>query len=84
MLRKTRSILEEIDQMYIERDLNTVVESRAETLINGMVRLLEYIDQKYDEESAQLLNRKLLNAIRARDASKFTKRLKEANTSEDN
>jgi hypothetical protein len=34
---------------------------------------LEQIEQNYDAEQAENLQRKLLNAIRLRDASKFTR-----------
>jgi hypothetical protein len=75
MLNRTKSILEELDNMYIERDLDHIVESRAENLVSGVIRLMEFIDQKYDEPAAEVLNRKLLNAIKSRDVSKFRRGL---------
>jgi hypothetical protein len=73
MQKKTRSILEELDAMYIERDNRHVIENRASNVIASAIRLLEQIEQNYDAEQAENLQRKLLNAIRLRDASKFTR-----------
>lgn len=73
MQKKTRSILEELDAMYIERDNRHVIENRASNVIASAIRLLEQIEQAYDLEQAENLQRKLLNAIRLRDASKFTR-----------
>ena len=73
MQKKTRSILEELDSMYIERDNRHIIENRASNIIASAIRLLEQIEQNYDTEQAENLQRKLLNAIRLRDASKFTR-----------
>jgi hypothetical protein len=73
MQKKTRSILEELDSMYIERDNRHVIENRASNVIASAIRLLEQIEQNYDAEQAENLQRKLLNAIRLRDVSKFTR-----------
>jgi hypothetical protein len=73
MQKKTRSILEELDAMYIERDNRHVIENRASNVIASAIRLLEQIEQNYDAGQAENLQRKLLNAIRLRDASKFTR-----------
>jgi hypothetical protein len=73
MQKKTRSILEELDSMYIERDNRHIIENRASNVISSAIRLLEQIEQNYDAEQAENLQRKLLNAIRLRDASKFTR-----------
>lgn len=73
MQKKTRSLLEELDAMYIERDQRHVIENRASNVIASAIRLLEQIDSVYTPEQAENLNRKLLNAIKLRDPSKFTR-----------
>ena len=78
MQKKTLSLLEELDKMYIERDRRHVLESRANNIITSAINLLEQIDQTYSAEQAEVLTRKLLNAIRARDASKFSRSLRKA------
>jgi hypothetical protein len=73
MQKKTRSLLEELDAMYIERDSRHVLETRAANVIASAIRLLEQIDQSYTPEQAENLKRKLLNAINHRDPAKFTR-----------
>jgi hypothetical protein len=73
MQKKTRSLLEELDAMYIERDQRHVIETRASNIIASAIRLLEQIDESYSPEQAENLKRKLLNAINQRDPGKFTR-----------
>ena len=73
MQKKTRSLLEELDAMYIERDQRHVIETRASNVIASAIRLLEQIDESYAPEQADNLKRKLLNAINQRDPGKFTR-----------
>ncbi len=78
MQKKTRSLLEELDAMYIERDQRHVIETRASNVIASAIRLLEQIDQTYAPEQAENLKRKLLNAINQRDPGKFTRSVRKA------
>jgi hypothetical protein len=73
MQKKTRSLLEELDAMYIERDQRHIIENRAANVIASAIRLLEQIDESYVPEQAENLKRKLLNAINQRDPGKFTR-----------
>ena len=73
MQKKTRSILEELDSLYIERDRRLVIENRAANIIANAIRLLEQIDSEFDAETAEALNRKFLNAIRTKNAGKFSR-----------
>ena len=73
MQKKTRSLLEELDAMYIERDQRHVIENRATNVIASAIRLLEQIDEAYAPDQAENLKRKLLNAINQRDPGKFTR-----------
>jgi hypothetical protein len=77
MQKKTRSILEELDTIYEEkfqdRDRRYIVESRATNVIASAIRLIEQIEEAYPADQAENLVRKLLNAIRDKDARKFTR-----------
>ena len=77
MQKKTRSILEELDSLYTEkfqdRDRRYIVESRATNVIASAIRLIEQIEEAYPESQADNLVRKLLNAIRDKDPTKFTR-----------
>lgn len=82
MQKKTRSILEELDSMYIERDRRHVLENRASNVIASAIRLIEQIEQTYDKEQSENLQRKLINAIRLRDPSKFTRTVRRTDESQ--
>ena len=73
MQKKTRSILEELETLYTERDNRHVIENRASNIIASAIRLLEQIDASYTPDQAQNLQRKLINAINQRDPAKFTR-----------
>lgn len=79
MQKKTRSLLEELDAMYVERDRKLLIENRAATLINNAIKLMEEIDREFSPEQAENLQRKLLNAIRAKDSSKFARSVRRTN-----
>ena len=79
MQKRTRSLLEELDSMYIERERDLVIESRAANIIAGAINLLEQIDASYTQEQAENLTRKLLNAIRTRDAGRFARTVRRSN-----
>lgn len=73
MQKRTRSILEELDNLYIERDPRVLIENRAHNIISSAIRLLEQIESEFSPEQAENLQRKLLNAIRTRDTGKFAR-----------
>jgi hypothetical protein len=79
MQKKTKSILEELDSLYIERDRKAIIETRASNLIETAIRLLEQIDAEFSPDQAENLQRKLLNAIRQRDTSKFSRSVRRTN-----
>ncbi len=73
MQKKTRSIPEELESLYVERDQRLLIENRAANVIANAIRLVEQIEAAYDAEAADNLTRKLLNAIRTKDAGKFSR-----------
>lgn len=87
MLRKTKSILEELDSYFVEKDKENVLESRADHVIQGAINLINTIRENYDSESASELERRLLNSIRAQDPKKFIRgirRIRSEGTSSNN
>jgi hypothetical protein len=79
MQKKTRSLLEELDSMYVERDRRLIIESRADNIIASAIILVEQIEQEFGAEQAENLTRKLLNAIRTKDAGKFSRSVRKTN-----
>lgn len=79
MQKKTRSLLEELESVGKNRDINHLIESRAHNIITSAINLLEMINKQYDADTAEVLERKLLNAIKAKDQSKFSKSIRKNN-----
>ena len=75
MQKKTRSLLEELESIGANRDVPHIVESRGNNIITSALNLIEYIQRNYDAEQAELLEKKLLSAIRGRDNTRFSKTL---------
>lgn len=76
MLRKTRSLLEELESLRLKRDRENLVESRATHVIQGAINLLNFIKENYNEEQSEELKKRLLLSIRNEDQSKFARGVK--------
>jgi hypothetical protein len=81
MHKRTKSILEELENLYIEKDKIHIIRSRADSLIESAGRLLDLVTESYTDEEADNLTRKFLNSIRTRDSRKFQRSLRKINES---
>lgn len=75
-MRKTRSIIEELNLISVDRDRNHAVENRGEHLIESVIHLIEKIEDNYDEATSKDLTNRIINSIRAKDSSKFSRGIK--------
>ena len=73
MQKHTRSLLEELSSMPLKRDKEEVVESRASHILESAIRLMHYIRENFDQNTAFKLEKKFNSALKNMDASKFTK-----------
>jgi hypothetical protein len=73
MKLRTRSILQELNEMAEVRNKDELIESRATNIINSAINLLESIHKHYDAESADELERRFINAIKGQDTAKFSR-----------
>lgn len=71
MRKRTKSILEELNNMVSEKDRSHIIESRATHIIDSAIHLINEIRIHYDNETASELERRLLNSIRGQDPNKF-------------
>jgi hypothetical protein len=76
MQKQTRSLLQELEAIGNNRDTSHVIESRAHNIITSAINLLEMINRNYPKDQAEILERKLLGAIKSRDQGKFSKSIK--------
>ena len=55
-MRKTRSILEELNSISVDRSKDYVVENRGEHVINSAINLIEQIETNYDDKIAKAVS----------------------------
>ena len=73
MQRNTKSILEELGNISFRKDKEEVVESRASHILESAIRLMGYIRENFDQDTAFKLEKKFNSALKNMDASKFSK-----------
>ena len=87
MQKKTRSILEELSNISFKKDKENVVESRASHIIESAIRLISFIKENFDPETAYKLEKRFHSSIKNMDSNKFSKgvaRIKENRDIKDN
>ena len=73
MKLRTRSILQELNEIAEVRNKDELYESRATNIINSAINLLESLHKNYAPDQADELERRFINAIRGQDPAKFTR-----------
>ena len=73
MQKRTKSLLEELQAYGDTRDINNVIESRASNVIASAINLIEFMQKHYSSDKAELLEKKLLSAIKGKDQARFAK-----------
>lgn len=76
MKKQTRSILEELNNVYGKRNADYQIDSAATNLIESSINLLQRINDSYDSETAIDLERRFLNSIKSGDPKKFRRYMK--------
>lgn len=82
MQKQTRSLLEELEAIGNNRDLTHIIENRAHNIITSAINLIELINKHYDKNTSEILERKLLSAIKGRDQARFAKTIRKNHESE--
>ena len=76
MEKRTKTLLEELEAIGNNRDMGHVIESRAHNVITSAINLIELINRNYSVEKAELLEKKLLGAIKSKDTHRFSRSLR--------
>ena len=87
MQNKTRSLLDELTNMPLSKDKENVVESRASHIIDSAIRLMSFIRENFNPETAYKLEKRFHSSIKNMDSNKFSKgvaRIKENKDIKDN
>ncbi len=73
MKLRTRSILQELNEIAEVRNKDSLYEGRAVNIINSAINLIETLNDHYGPEEADELERRLINAIKGKEPAKFTR-----------
>ena len=87
MQNRTRSLLDELTNMPLSKDKEDVVESRASHIIDSAIRLMSFIRENFNPETAYKLEKRFHSSIKNMDSNKFSKgvaRIKENRDIKDN
>lgn len=69
--KKTKSLLEELNEFAVKKDKETIIESRASHIIDSAINLMILIKENFAPETAYELERRLINSIKSGDPAKF-------------
>jgi hypothetical protein len=69
--RKTKSLLEELNDFAVKKDREVILESRAVHIIDSAINLIKLIRETFDPDVAYELERRLINSIKGADSAKF-------------
>ena len=71
MKKRTRSILEELNNLHQKRDSDSFIATTGNNIIERAINLLQRINNEYDQETALDLERRFINSIKSSDPRKF-------------
>jgi len=71
--KKTRRLLDELDEILVRKDRESVVESKAIHVIHSAMNLMNYIRENFSQDDADDLEKRLLNSIRSHEPEKFVR-----------
>tara|TARA_B100001939_G_C16725986_1_gene523325 strand:- start:219 stop:476 length:258 start_codon:yes stop_codon:yes gene_type:complete len=75
-IKKSRTILEELQQISVDRDKHHVLENRVQHVVTSVQNLKDILHETYSPEEALDLERRLINSIKSGDAKKFSRGIK--------
>jgi hypothetical protein len=81
--KKTKSLLEELNEFAAKKDRETVLEARAIHIIDSAINLLTSIRENFDQEAAYELERRFINSIKGQDSSKFIRGVRKLRDSQE-
>ena len=71
MKKRTRSILEELNNLHQKRESDSFIATTGNNIIESAINLLQRINNEYDQETALDLERRFINSIKSSDPRKF-------------
>lgn len=84
MKKRTRSILEELNNLDRSKSNDLLIETTGNNIIESAINLLNKISNTYDADTASELERRFLNSIRSGDPRKFKRGVQKVIESKNN
>lgn len=84
MRKRTRSILEELNNLGRTKDNDLLIETSGSNIIESAINLLNRISNTYEAETAGELERRFINAIKSGDPRKFKRGIQKVIESKQN
>ena len=84
MKKQTRSILEELNRLNLNRDKENLIENTGHNLIESVINLFDKIQDHYSADDALELERRFINSIKSGDARKFKRGISKMKESKKN
>jgi len=81
MKKQTRSILQELNSLNMNRDKSQLIATTGANLIESCINLLSKINEHYEPEEALELERRFINAVKNGDTRKFKRGIDKINES---
>jgi predicted secreted Zn-dependent protease len=69
--KRTKSLLEEISTIAQPRNNAELIETRGVNILSSIINLLEMIEQTYDAETAQDLQKRMILDLKHREPTRF-------------
>lgn len=74
--KRSRSILEELNTISIDRDKNHILENRVQHLVSTVNNIRAMLTDLYEADTAADLEKRLINSLKSGDSAKFSRGLK--------
>ena len=82
-IKKSRTILEELQQISVDRDKHHVLENRVQHVVTSVQNLKDILHESYSPEDALDLERRLINSIKSSDPAKFERGIRKINSTDE-
>lgn len=82
--KKTRTILEELNSISIDRNKHHVIENRVQHLVSSVENIKKLLHEYYESDVATDLERRLLNSLKSGDFKKFSRGIRRYVNEQDN
>lgn len=76
MKKRTKSLLQEINSIAPTKDKTHLLEARGTNAITSLINLLEMVENNFDSETSQDIQKRIILSIKNRDDDRFKRGIK--------